>query len=162
MGLRVYWEVCGLRGLKRSENWYEETPDPVRKSADGRYEVWWDQKVSTPTAFKDNRPDLVLIDHADKKWVFVDFAVPFDRNVESKEKEKVDKYQELAAQVCRMNSAKVEVVPIVVGALGMVSKNLIGWLKMIGVGDVVGALQTSAIIGTSAILRKVLITDPGR
>ena len=60
-----------------------------------------------------------------------------------------------------MNSVKVEVVPIVVGALGVVSKNLLGWLKRIGVGDVVGALQTSAIIGTSAILRKVLATDPG-
>ena len=162
MGLRVYWEVCGLRGLKRSENWYEETPDPVRKSADGRYEVWWDQKVSTPTAFEANRPDLVLIDHIDKKWAFVDFAVPFDRNVVSKEEEKVAKYKDLAAEVCRMHSVKVEVVPIVVGALGMVSKNLIGWLKKIGVDDVVGALQTSAIIGTSAILRKVLTTDPGR
>ena len=162
MGLRVYWEVCGLRGLKRSENWYEETPDPVRKSADGRYEVWWDQKVSTPTAFEHNRPDLVLIDHIDKKWTFVDFAVPFDRNVVSKEEEKVAKYKDLAAEVSRMHTVKVEVVPIVVGTLGMVSKNLLGWLKRIGVDDVVGALQTSAIIGTSAILRKVLATESGR
>ena len=37
MGLRVYREVCGGKhGLKQSSNWYEETPDPVRKSADGR------------------------------------------------------------------------------------------------------------------------------
>ena len=81
----------------------------------------------------------------------------------SKEDVKVARYKDLAAEVvCRMHSVKVEVVPIVVGALGMVSKNLIGWLKRIGVDDVVGALQTSAIIGTSAILRKVLATDPGR
>ena len=162
MGLRVYWEVCGKRGLQRSSNWYEETPDRIRKSADGRYEVWWDQKVSTPTAFEHNRPDLVLIDHIEKKWTFVDFAVPFDRNVVSKEEEKVAKYKDLAAEVSRMHTVKVEVVPIVVGTLGMVSKNLLGWLKRIGVDDVVGALQTSAIIGTSAILRKVLATDSGR
>ena len=118
--------------------------------------------MSTPTAFEANRPDLVLIDHVDKQWALVDFAVPFDRNVVLKEEEKVAKYRDLAAEVCRMHSVKVEVVPIVVGALGMVSKNLIGWLKKIGVDDVVGALQTSAIIGTSAILRKVLTTDPGR
>ena len=158
MGLRVYWEVCGKRGLQRSSNWYEETPDPIRKSADGRYEVWWDQKVSTPTAFEANRPDLVVIDHVDRKWYLVDFAVPFDRNILLKEEEKVSKYKDLAAEVCRMNSVKVDVVPIVVGALGTVSKNLVGWLKRIGVDDVVGALQTSAIIGTSAILRKVFAT----
>ena len=80
----------------------------------------------------------------------------------SKEEEKVAKYKDLAAEVGRMHSVKVEVVPIVVGALGMVSKNMVGWLKRIGVDDVVGALQTSAIIGTSAILRKVLATDPGQ
>ena len=80
----------------------------------------------------------------------------------SKEEEKVAKYKDLAAEVSRMHTVKVEVVPIVVGTLGMVSKNLLGWLKRIGVDDVVGALQTSAIIGTSAILRKVLATESGR
>ena len=39
-------------GLKRSAKWYEETPEPVRKRDDGVTEVWWDQKVSTPTKFK--------------------------------------------------------------------------------------------------------------
>jgi len=150
MGLRVYWEVCGRHGLKRTEKWYEETPDPVRKSADGRYEVWWDQKVNIPTAFEANRPDLVVIDHEDEKWILVDFSVPFDRNVVAKEEEKIAKYKDLAAEVCRMNSVKVEVVPIVVGALGVVTKDLVGWLKRIGLDDVIGCLQTSAIIGTSA------------
>ena len=49
-------------------------------------------------------------------------------------------------------------MPIVIGALGTVSKNLVGWLERIGVDDVVVALQTSAIIGTSAILHKVFVT----
>ena len=47
-------------------------------------------------------------------------------------------------------------VPIVVGALGVVSKRLDRWLNRLGIGDVVGGLQTSAIIGTAAIVRKVL------
>ena len=155
MGLKVYWEVCGSHEIQRSENWYEETPDPIRRSADGRYEVWWDQKVNTPTAFEHNRPDLVVIDHVEKRWMLVDFAVPFDRNVAGKEQEKIGRYKDLAAEVCRMNTVKVEVVPIVVGALGVVTKDLVGWLKKIGVSDVVGSLQTATIIGTSAILRKV-------
>ena len=158
MGKRVYWEVCGNFGLRRSKNWYEEVIDGVRKSDDGDVEVWWDQKVCTPTKFEANRPDLVVIDRKNRKWWLVDFSVPYDPNVARKEKEKLDKYKDLAAEVARMHKVNVEVVPIVVGALGVVSKELIRWLNKLGVGDVVGGLQTSAIIGTAAILRKVLRT----
>ena len=138
--------------------WYEEVPDLVRKSADGRYEVWWDQKVNTPTALDHNKPDLVMIDRVEKKWTVVDFAVPFDSNAARKEIEKIEKYSKLAAELRRMHGVRVEVVPIVVGTLGVVTKNLTGWLKRLGVDDVVGGLQTAAIIGTAAILRKVLCT----
>jgi hypothetical protein len=158
MGLRVYWEVLGKCGLKRSEKWYEEVPEPVRKSADGRYEVWWDQKVITPNALEHNRPDMVVIDRKGKKWTLVDFSVPFDPNVARKEQEKVRKYEQLASEVRRMNSVGVEVIPIVVGSLGVVTKGIDGWLRRLGIGDVVGGLQTAAIIGTAAILRKVLNT----
>lgn len=158
MGLRVYWEVLGKCGLKRSEKWYEEVPEPVRKSADGRYEVWWDQKVITPNALEHNRPDMVVIDRKGKKWTLVDFSVPFDPNVARKEQEKVRKYEQLASEVRRMNSVGVEVIPIVVGSLGVVTKGIDGWLRRLGIGDVVGGLQTAAIIGTAAILRKVLST----
>ena len=99
---------------------------------------------------------MVVIDHEKKTWKLVDFSVPFDRNRAKKEEEKIGKYRELAAELCRMHKVVVEVVPIVVGALGVVTNKLVGWLKKFGVGDVIGGLQTSAIIGTAAILRKVL------
>ena len=157
MGLRVYWELCGKLGLKRSEKWYDETPEPVRKRDDGMTEIWWDQKVNTPKKCEHNRPDLLVIDRESKRWFMVDFAVPFDANVAKKEKDKVEAYRDLAAEVGRMNSVKVEVVPVVVGALGIVTKKLVGWLKRLGIGEtVVGELQTAAVIGTVAILRKVL------
>ena len=158
MGLRVYWEVCGKYGIKRSEKWYEEVPDPVRMSTDENFEIWWDQKVITPTTQEHNRPDMVIIDKKRRKWTLVDFSVPFDPNVLKKEKRKVGKYEKLASEVRRMNLVGVEVVPIVVGALGVVSKNIGRWLDCLGIGDVVGGLQTAAIIGTAAILRKVLST----
>ena len=165
MGLRVYWELCGNYGLKRSEKWWEEVPDAVRLREDEKVEIWWDRKVHTPDndpdpdkKIKHNRPDVVIIDRDSKQWVFVDFAVPFDANVASKEKEKVTTYQPLAAEVARMHRVKVETVPIVVGALGVVTSGLVGWLKKLGIGDVVGGLQVSALTSTAAILRKVLKT----
>ena len=161
MGLRVYWEVCGVYGVKRSERWHLEVPDGVRKSDDGMVEIWWDQTVITPTKFVANRPDMMIVDRRSKEWFMVDFSVPYDPNVAKKEEEKISKYKDLAAEVARMNAVRVEVVPIVVGALGVVSKDLLSWLKVLRVGDVVGGLQTAAVIGTAAILRKVLSKKVG-
>ena len=157
MGLRVYWELCGKYGLKRSEKWWEEVPDAVRLREDEKIEIWWDRKVHTPDkTIQHNRPDVVIVDRDNKQWVFVDFAVPFDANVANKEREKVTTYQELAAEVARMHKVKVDTVPIVVGALGVVASGLVGWLKRLGIGDIVGGLQVSAVTSTAAILRKVL------
>ena len=74
----------------------------------------------------------------------------------SKKKQKVDKYEPLASEIRRMNHVGCEVVPIVVGALGVVTKEIGRWLDKLGIKNVVGGLQTTAIIGTAAILRKVL------
>ena len=74
-----------------------------------------------------------------------------------KEQSKIDKYKDLAAQVAPLHKVNVEVVPIIMGSLGMVIKELTYWLREVGVGDV-GGLLTSAIIGTAAILQEVLRT----
>ena len=159
MGLRIYWELCGKYGITRTERWFEETPDRIRVKKDGRYEIWWDKKVETAKVLEHNRPDVVVIDRELKRWTMVDFSVPFDANVVTKELEKTRKYEKLATEVSREHRVTTVVIPIVVGALGTVSRNLAGCLRRLGIGDVVGGLQMSAVIGTSAILRKVLCTN---
>jgi hypothetical protein len=158
MGLRVYWELCGKYGIRRSDRWFEETPDTIRVSQDGMYEIWWDKKVITAKVLEHNRPDVVVIDRVLKRWTMVDFSVPFDKNVVTKETEKTRKYERLATEVTREHTVTTIIIPIVVGAMGTVSRNLAGWLKRLGIDDVLGGLQMSAVIGTSAILRKVLST----
>ena len=59
-------------------------------------------------------------------------------------------------QLAYMTAVIVEAVPMVVGALEVVSKDLLMWLKRVGTGDIAGELQTTAVISTVAILRKVL------
>ena len=122
------------------------------------YEIWWDKKVITAKAVEHNRPDVVVIDKGKKRWTMVDFAVPFDANVVSTESEKTRKYEKLATEVTRQHRVDTIIIPIVVGALGTVSRNLAGWIRRLGINDVIGGLQMSAVIGTSAILRKVLST----
>jgi len=50
----------------------------------------------------------------------------------------------------------VKVAPVVVGALGAVSKRLDTWLDELGIIINVGLLQKTALLGTERILRKVL------
>ena len=82
--------------------------------------------------------------------------MPGDRNVESKEKEKQEKYQDLGRELPRLWKAKAKVVPVVVGALGAIAKRLNSHLKEIRIPNRVRTFQKSALLGTATILRKVL------
>ena len=50
----------------------------------------------------------------------------------------------------------LEVVPVVVGVLGVVSNMLDAWHKKLGVTTRTGLLQKTALLGTARILRKLL------
>ena len=54
--------------------------------------------------------------------------------VGTKEQEKVEKYQDLRREIeILWGMKKTEVIPIVVGALGMISKKLEIWIEKIGI-----------------------------
>ena len=103
--------------------------------------------------------DVVVTDKVSARWTMIDFAVPLDCNVARTEKKKEDTYAKLAAAVEQEQKVNVDIVPIVVGSMGVVTKDLVKNLVVkLGVGDIVGGLQTTALICTAAILTKVLCT----
>ena len=59
-------------------------------------------------------------------------TVQYDSRIESKENEKVQKYQDLARELRKLWQVKVKVVTVVVGALGTIPKALEKHLKEIG------------------------------
>ena len=77
--------------------------------------------------------------------------------VGTKEQEKVEKYQDLRREIeILWGMKKTEVIPIVVGALGMISKKLEIWIKKIGINIRTETLQKSTLLGTARILRRTL------
>ena len=156
MGLRVYWEVCKRHGIKCCDKWYKEAPDKVRVSTCGKFAVWWDRKVETPKELEANRPDLILIDREKKHWTIIDFSIPMDINVESKEREKIEKYTPLAYEIRKMCGVTTKIIPLVVGALGAVSNNLEKNLSFLDIGYIQTCMQKSAVLGSSIILKKFL------
>ena len=50
----------------------------------------------------------------------------------------------------------VEVVPVVIGALGNVTKEFDEWIEKLGIINNVGVMQKTSLLGTVRILRKAL------
>ena len=83
----------------------------------------------------------------------VDFAVPADHRIKLKECGKKDKYFDLARE---LKNYGTWLIPIVIGACGTVTKGLLKGLEDLEVGGRVENIQTTALLGTARILRRVL------
>ena len=69
----------------------------------------------------------------------------------------MEKYQDLKREIEKLWKLKmVEVVPVVIGALGRVTKEFDGWIEKLGITNNVGVMQKTTLLGTRRILRKVL------
>ena len=75
-----------------------------------------------------------------------------------KESEKRDKYLDLARELKKLWNLKVTIIPIVIGAFGTVTKGLLKGLEDLEVGGRVETLQTTALMKTARIPRRVLET----
>ena len=88
----------------------------------------------------------------------MNFAVPADHRIKLKECEKKDKYLDLARELKKLWIMNVTIIPIVIGALGTVTKGLLKGLEDLEVGSRVETIQTTALLRTAKILRRVLET----
>ena len=59
----------------------------------------------------------------------MDFGVPADHRVKLKESEKKDKYLDLARELKNLWYIRVTFIPLVIGALGTVTKGLLNGLE---------------------------------
>ena len=88
----------------------------------------------------------------------MDFAVPADHRIKLKDGEKKDKYLDLARELKNLWNIKVAIVPVVIGAFGTVTKVLLKALEDLEVGGRVETIQTTTLLRTVRILRRVLET----
>ena len=91
----------------------------------------------------------------------VNFAVPADHGIILKESEKKDKYLDLARELKKLWNMTVTIAPIVIGALGTITKGLFKVLGDLEVGGRVETIQTTALLRTARIMRRVLETWVG-
>ena len=86
----------------------------------------------------------------------MDFAVGDDHRVKLKESEKKNKYLNLAKELKNCGNMKVMFIPIVIGALGTLTKGLIKGLEDLEIREQVETIQTTTLLRSARILRRDL------
>ena len=151
----MHWKICKEYDLPSTEKWYNHIPEKVLENE--KIKILWDYDVRTGHVIQARKPDLILVQKETNKVTLIDVAIPWDSRVEEKSREKIEKYQDLKIEVRRLWQAEVEVVPIVFGALGVISKDLRRNLEKIGCIKLApGLLQKSVMLAIAHIITRVL------
>ena len=84
----------------------------------------------------------------------IDSAVPGDSRIE-KDKDKIEKYQDLGRALQKIWNVKVKIIPLAAGSLGAIPKQFGNRLKHIGITVGTAQVQKTVLLGTARILRKI-------
>ena len=154
LGKIVHWKLARKCNFEAGDKWYEHEPESVLENED--YKILWDFSIQTDHVIEAWRPDLVVVDKKERSCRIINFAVPGDSRIEEKEKDKIEKYQELGRELQKIWNVKVKIIPLVVGSLGAIPKQFGNRLKQIGIAVGTAQVQKTVLLGTARILRKVL------
>ena len=150
----MHWKILRHYNIKANDKWYEHQPETVTESE--KVTILCDMQVHTDKTIKAYKPDIIIKDKQEKTCVLIDMAIPSDRNTSVKVAEKLFKYKDLEIEVTKMWGLKTVTVPVVIGALGIVTKGIEKHIDKIPGEINITELQKIGLLGSSHILRKVL------
>ena len=107
----------------------------------------WNQQVQTDRTIPNNKPDIIIRDNEKGTCMLINFEISGDRNVIKKEAENVLKYKDLTIEIQRMWNVKTKVIPVIIGAIGTISKSFRKYLSNTPGNHEVKELQETAIFG---------------
>ena len=115
--------------------------------------------MTTLTKIPHNKPDIIIWDGTNNECKIIDICVPLDTNLELRDTTKRNNYVELVDQLQRIYPKyKYCIIPIIIGALGTVPKNLKESLKKVGIPEdkidnTIRNMQKLALLGTLKIVK---------
>ena len=134
---------------------------PIEKIyTDDDKEIWLDKKITTIPPLKRNKSDIVYWNKTENKCYIIDIAIGLDINVGKNINLKYDNYVQLSSELKRLYpSFTFEIIPITLGATGLVPSNLRENIEKIGVKNIKDTMlkcQSMTLLGTGKILKSVL------
>ena len=91
-GKIVNWKLARKFNFEAGDRWFELKLKSVLESED--YKILWNFNIQTDHVIDVLRLDLVVVNKK-RPCKIIDFAVPRDSRIGEKEKEKIEKYQDL-------------------------------------------------------------------
>ena len=140
--------------------WYEHDPKTVVEKDD--ITILYDkpiQPTQTDRTITASRADIVIKNRRENKCTLIDVAMPSNKNTSLKVSEKLSKYKDLKIEIARMWHMRTVVIPVVVGALGVIKRDTKKQLHEIPSNNNLHEILKTTLLGTlgtSHILRKVL------
>ena len=154
VGQYLHWKILNHFSIETNSNWYEHHPEPVTEGKN--VTILWDFPVHTDRMIQANRPDIVVKDKRNSTCLLIDMSVPTDKTVSAKVFEKLSKYKDLEIEIEKMWQLKTTTIPVVVGALGLIKKGTIDYLKKIPGEPSLSEIQKIVLNSTAHILRRAL------
>jgi len=139
------------------KHWYEHVPKSVETSQEGKVTILRNQQIQTDGTISNKKPDIIIRDNEKGTCTLIDVVISGDRNVIKKEAEKIIKYKDLTIEIQRMWNVKTKMIPVIIGAIGTVSKSFRKYVSNIPGRYEVKEPHKTAILGTTYTLRKVLM-----
>ena len=119
----VHWMLAKQAGFPVMDVWWKHSPSRVCEN--NFCKLLWDFSLVTDASLRHNRPDITMVLKQTNEAYLIDIAIPGDSRLTQKLVEKQTKYMDLRIEITRVwNCRRVFVIPIVVGALGSISKDL--------------------------------------
>ena len=114
-----------------------------------------DFSIQTDHVIEAQRLDLVVVDKIRRICKITYFSVLRVSRTEKKEKEKIEKYQDLRRELQKIWNVRGNIIPLVVGYLGNISKQFGKRLRETGTTAEIGKVYETISSGATRILRTV-------
>uniref|UniRef100_H3A542 Reverse transcriptase zinc-binding domain-containing protein n=1 Tax=Latimeria chalumnae TaxID=7897 RepID=H3A542_LATCH len=148
----IHWALCKKANIEVTNQWWKHQPKAVEEITGVK--ILWDFGIRTEREIQAHRP--VFVDKTNRKAKIIDIACTIDYNIREKKQEKIMKYQDLKMEIEKLWKVRMEVIPVVIGALGAVTKKHEDYIKKIDESIWLEDLQKVALLGTARIVQNVL------
>ena len=162
VGKVIHLKMCKKLKFDHTNKCYMHNPAAVIEN--DSHKLLWDFDIHQDHLISARRPNLIIINNKKKKkkkkriCKIVDFVVPADHKIKLKECGKKDMYLDLSRELKKLWNMQVTITLIVIGAFGTVTKGLLKGLEDLEVGGQEKTTQTTALLRTARIQRRVLET----
>ena len=106
LGKIVNWKLARKGNFEAGDKWKEHQPESVLENED--YKILSDFSIHADQVIEAQRPDLVVVDKRGTCKI-IDFAVPGDSRIEEKEKENIEKFQDIRKELQKIWNVGVKI-----------------------------------------------------